>query len=67
MATPEKDGIDRRYYAAAGGTKGYRWYEAEVLKALDISDKIDKSYSRVFVDAAIDTISKFGDYHAFAG
>lgn len=34
---------DGNYYAA-GGTKGYRWLEAEVVKTLEKEDQIDRGY-----------------------
>lgn len=57
----EKDG---KYYAATG-TKGYRWLEAEVVKNLGMEGDIDRSYYQKLVDAAVDTISKFGDFEWF--
>ena len=57
----EKDG---KYYAV-GGTKGYRWMEAEVVKALGKEDQIDRSYyDKLVTDAATD-ISKYGDLEMF--
>jgi len=57
----EKEG---KYYAATG-TKGYRWLEAETVKDLGISDQIDTVYHAELVDAAIEHISKFGDFDSF--
>lgn len=57
----EKEG---KYYAVTG-TKGYRWMEAEMVKTLQLEDKIDKSYYQHLVDAAIESISKYGDFNAF--
>ncbi len=58
----EKEG---KYYAA-GGSKGYRWAEAEVVEALGKQDDIDRSYYNSLVDAALKNISKFGDFEWFA-
>ena len=61
----EKDGK----YSFAGGTKGYRWMEAEVLKALGTDEamrRINKRYYAALVDDAIATISEYGDFEAFA-
>ena len=61
----EKDGK----YSFAGGTKGYRWMEAEVLKALGTEEamrRINKRYYAALVDDAIATISEYGDFEAFA-
>jgi hypothetical protein len=57
----EKDG---KYYAATG-TTGYRWLEAEVVKALGITDQVDTSYHDVLVTNATKHISKFGDFDSF--
>ena len=57
----EKDGA----YHAASGTKGYRWLEAEVVKTLDRQDDIDMGYFTALQNAAIETISKFGDFEWF--
>ena len=61
----EKDGK----YSFAGGTKGYRWMESEVLKALGPEEamrRINKRYYAALVDDAIATISEYGDFEAFA-
>lgn len=57
----EKDG---KYYAVTG-TKGYRWMEAEVVQELHKEDDIDQSYYIALVDAAVETISKYGDFEIF--
>lgn len=57
----EKDG---KYYAASG-TQGYRWLEAESVKALGIENKIDMSYFRNLVDEAVHDISEYGDFEVF--
>ena len=62
----EKDG---KYYAAAGtkrkdGTP-YRWLESETVRTLHNEDNIDKSYYQELVDAAVETISQYGDFEAF--
>ena len=58
----EKDG---KYYAAPG-TKGWRWQEAEVVRETHKEGDIDGSYYISLVDAAIDTISEYGDFNLFA-
>lgn len=58
----EKDGK----YNAANGTKGYRWLEAEYLQTLGRLDDIDRGYFNGLADAAIDNISKFGDFEWFS-
>lgn len=51
---------------AVTGTKGYFWLESDDVKASRMEDCIDRSYYNVLVDEAVDTISKFGDFEAFA-
>ena len=60
----EKDG---KYYAV-GGTKGYRWQEAEIIKELNMEDavsSIDDGYYRALMDAAIKDISQYVDFEMF--
>lgn len=57
----EKDG---KYYAV-GGTTGYRWLEAELVKSLGRDSNIDESYYISMADKAVDTISKYGDFEWF--
>lgn len=58
----EKDG---KYYAATG-SKGYRWFESEVLEGKkDWRDIVDDSYYLKQVDEAVIDISKFGDFEWF--
>ena len=55
---------DGKNYAASGST-GFRWLESETVKNLGIEDKVDKSFYNKLVDAAVDTISKYGDFEWF--
>ena len=57
----EKDG---KYYAATG-SKGYRWIESELIRGTDSEEYIDKSYYNALVDAAVETISQYGDFEWF--
>ena len=57
----EKDG---KYYSV-GGTKGYRWKDAEVVKAMNIQDIVDTSYHDTLVSDAIDSINTYGDFDIF--
>ena len=57
----EKDG---KYYAA-GGSKGYRWLEAEMVFENGKQDDIDYSYYDRLVDEAVEVISKYGDFEWF--
>lgn len=52
-------------YSALSGTKGYRWMEAEVVKANGKENDIDKNYYISLADAAIRDIEQFGSYDAF--
>jgi hypothetical protein len=52
-------------YAFVGGSKGYRWLEAEIVIANKLEDKIDKSYFNKLVDDAIETISQYGNVDEF--
>lgn len=57
----EKDG---KYYAA-GGTKGYRWLESEMVKTLGKEKDIDRSYYEKMADEAVESISAYGDFEWF--
>lgn len=57
----EKDGA----FHAASGSKGYSWRETAVVKELGLEDTIDLSYYTKLADAAIASISKYGDYEWF--
>ena len=52
-------------FAAATGTKGYRWMESEMVKALGKESEIDESYYKHLVDEAIREISLYGDFEWF--
>ena len=56
----EKDGK----YHSAGGSKGYRWLESEMIRGVN-EDYIDRSYYNALVDAAVETISQYGDFEWF--
>ena len=60
----DKDGNIK--YAAATGSKGFRWLEAEMVKQLGKESDIDQGYYINMVDDAIDTINKYGDFYEFA-
>ena len=57
----EKDGK----YSYATGAKDWRWLESGVVKDLNLEDKINRDYYRRLCDAAIETISEFGDFDEF--
>lgn len=52
-------------YASAGGAKGYRWLESEMVKHLGKEDGIDRGYYDAMVDAAVADISQYGDFEWF--
>lgn len=52
-------------FAAAEGTKGYRFLEAEDVLKLNKEDDIDKSYFVEMANKAIDSINEYGDYEWF--
>lgn len=56
---------DGKNYAASG-TKGYRWLEAEMVKALHKENDIDMSYYEKLCDSAIEHINEFGNFDRFA-
>ncbi len=47
-------------YTSVTGTKGYRWKESEVVKALGNEDQIALSYFYRLMDAAITSIKTYG-------
>ena len=52
-------------YAAPPGTKDVRWLESELVETLGKETIVDISYYNGLVDAAIDTLGKFGDFEQF--
>lgn len=58
-----KDGSIK--YDSVTGTKGYRWANAENIKALGKDDNIDKTFYQALVDDAMDAIRKYCDAEAF--
>ena len=60
-----KDKEGNTKYSAATGSKGFRWLEAEMVKALGKEDDIDRSYYDKLVDAAVASISSYGDFEWF--
>ena len=55
---------DDKYYAVTG-TKGYRWLESEMVRALHKEDDIDRNYYNNLVNQAIADISEYGDFEWF--
>lgn len=52
-------------YAAATGSKGYRWLESEMVSELGKEADIDRSYYDKMVDEAVESITKYGDFEWF--
>lgn len=52
-------------YSSATGAKGYRWLESEIVQKDGRMEDIDHNYYKSLVDAAVETISKFGDFEWF--
>lgn len=52
-------------YAAATGSKGYRWLESEMVRELGKQDDIDRSYYNGLVDEAVKSLSTYGDFERF--
>lgn len=52
-------------YSSVTGAKDYRWLESETVKTLGLEDKIDRGYYNKMADAAVDAISKYGDFEWF--
>ena len=55
----------KKSYASAGGAKGYRWLESEMVKQLGKEDGIDRGYYDAMVDTAVADISQYGDFEWF--
>lgn len=52
-------------YAAATGSKGYRWLESEMVRELGKQNDIDRSYYNSLVDEAVKSLSSYGDFERF--
>ncbi len=57
---------DENKYVAAVGSKGYRWLESMEVEERGLQSKIDRSYYDKLVDAAVESISEYGDFEWFA-
>jgi hypothetical protein len=60
-----KDKYGNIKYSSATGAKGFRWLESEMIQTLGKEKDIDRSYYDKLVDAAIETISQYGDFEWF--
>lgn len=52
-------------YAAATGSKGFRWMESEMVRTLGKEDCVDRSYYDRLADDAAETIAQYGDFEWF--
>lgn len=52
-------------YAAATGSKGYRWLESEMVQELKKEEYIDRGYYDALVNDAVETIAAYGDFEWF--
>jgi hypothetical protein len=59
----EKDGK----YFAVGGTKGYRWLEAETVQQMNKQSDLDPRYHDDLARDAIAAINQFGHFETFVG
>ena len=53
-----------KYYSITG-TKGYRWQESAVVKALGKESDVDISYYEKLVEGAVSAINELGDFEKF--
>lgn len=59
-----RKGTDGKY-GAVGGTKDYRWLEADFVKSRNYQENIDMSYFRDLADVAMQTIGVYGNFELF--
>ncbi len=52
-------------YAAATGSKGFRWLESEMVRELGKEKDIDRTYYNNLVDEAVKSLSSYGDFERF--
>ena len=55
---------DGKNYAASG-TTGFRWLESEMVREMNMEDRVDRSFYDKLANDAIDTIAELGDYEWF--
>lgn len=61
--TDKKTG--ERAYMSVTGAKGYRWLESEMVRLLDMDDRIDRRFYARLVDEAAKTMAEYGDVEQF--
>lgn len=52
-------------YSSATGAKDFRWLESETVQILGKEKDIDRSYYDKLVNAAVESISQYGDFERF--
>lgn len=52
-------------YAAATGSKGFRWLESEMVRELGKENDIDRTYYNNLVDEAVKSLSSYVDFERF--
>ena len=65
MRQTENKKTGEKGYAAATGSKGFRWLESEMVRELGKENGIDRSYYNNLVDEAINSLSTYGDFERF--
>jgi len=53
-----------KYYAVSG-TKGWRWLERDMVRELNLQDRIDPAYHSQLVSNVVDHLGEFGDVMGF--
>lgn len=59
----DKDGNVK--YSSATGAKDFRWLESETVQILGKEKDVDRSYYNKLVNAAVESISQYGDFERF--
>lgn len=65
MRQTENKKTGEKGYAAATGSKGFRWLESEMVRELGKENGIDRSYYNNLVDEAVKSLSSYGDFERF--
>lgn len=52
-------------YSSATGAKDFRWLESETVQILGKEKDIDRSYYDKLINAAVESISQYGDFERF--
>ncbi len=61
----ENKNTGEKGYAAATGSKGFRWLESEMVRELGKENDIDRTYYNNLVDEAVKSLSFYGDFERF--